>query len=45
MRTIMNDAAFLQKGFQISTDKSLLDFEKIYNYLDGESYWGKGHTG
>lgn len=42
MRAIMNDAAFLQKGFQISTDKSLLDFEKIYNYLDGESYWAKG---
>jgi GNAT superfamily N-acetyltransferase len=42
MRTIINDAAFLKKGFQISTDKSLLDFEKIYNYLDQESYWAKG---
>jgi GNAT superfamily N-acetyltransferase len=38
----MNDDAFLQKGFIISTDKSLIDFEAVYNYLDKESYWAKG---
>ena len=40
--TIMNDAVFLKKGFLISTDQSLLDFDMIYNYLSGESYWAKG---
>lgn len=38
----MNDDVFLKKGFSISTDQSLLDFEVIYNYLDKESYWAKG---
>jgi len=38
----MNDDAFLKKGFKISTDKSLIDFEAVYNYLNGESYWAKG---
>jgi len=38
----MNDDAFLKKGFKISTDKSLIDFETVYNYLNGESYWAKG---
>ena len=42
MHTIMNDDVFLKKGFLISTDKSLLDFDRIYQYLDGESYWAKG---
>ena len=43
MKTIMNDNAFaLQKGFIISTDKSLIDFEVVHNYLDKESYWAKG---
>lgn len=42
MRVIMNDEAFLKKGFQISTDKSLLDIEVIYKYLNEESYWAKG---
>jgi GNAT superfamily N-acetyltransferase len=40
--TIMNDAVFLEKGFIISTDQSLLDFEVIYSYLNGESYWARG---
>jgi GNAT superfamily N-acetyltransferase len=40
--TIMNDEAFLKKGFQISTDQSLLDFQMIFNYLYNESYWAKG---
>jgi N-acetylglutamate synthase-like GNAT family acetyltransferase len=27
---------------EISTDQSSLDFDFIYNYLHGESYWAKG---
>ncbi|HEY9535652.1 MAG TPA: GNAT family N-acetyltransferase [Mucilaginibacter sp.] len=42
MKVLMNDKAFVDKGFSISTDKSLLDFDVIYNYLDKESYWAKG---
>lgn len=42
MHTIINDAAFVKNGFQITTDNNLLDFELIYNYLDKESYWAKG---
>ncbi|HTK20887.1 MAG TPA: GNAT family N-acetyltransferase [Mucilaginibacter sp.] len=42
MKTIMNDEVFLEKGFLISTDKTLLDLGVIYNYLDKESYWAKG---
>jgi GNAT superfamily N-acetyltransferase len=38
----MNDAAFHKKGFKISTDQSLLDFEIIYSFLDTGSYWAKG---
>jgi GNAT superfamily N-acetyltransferase len=40
----MNDEVFIAKGFNISTDMELLDFEMIYNYLSGESYWSKGIT-
>jgi N-acetylglutamate synthase-like GNAT family acetyltransferase len=42
MRVIMNDDAFIKKGFKISTDKGLLDFDMIFNYLDKESYWAQG---
>lgn len=42
MKVFINDDAFLNKGFYISTDKGLLDFEMIYNYLDNDSYWSKG---
>jgi GNAT superfamily N-acetyltransferase len=42
MKVIMNDDAFVKKGFSISTDKSLIDFEVIFNYLANESYWAKG---
>lgn len=42
MKTIMNDQAFLDKGFTISTDKDLIDFEAVYQYLDKKSYWSKG---
>ena len=38
----MNDHNFLKKGFIISTDKSLLDYNAIYKYLDEDSYWAKG---
>jgi GNAT superfamily N-acetyltransferase len=42
MKTIMNDEAFLSRGYTISTDKSLIDFEHVHHYLDKESYWAKG---
>ncbi|RKR83833.1 acetyltransferase (GNAT) family protein [Mucilaginibacter gracilis] len=32
----------IANGYTISTDKSLLDFEVIFNYLGYESYWSKG---
>ncbi|TSD67956.1 GNAT family N-acetyltransferase [Inquilinus sp. KBS0705] len=38
----MNDAAFIKKGFLISTDVNLIDFEAVYDYLDKQSYWAKG---
>ncbi len=42
MKVFINDNSFLDKGFSISTDKSLLNFDTIYRYLDRESYWAKG---
>ena len=42
MQVIINDEAFLKKGFTISTDNNLLNFDVIYNYLDKESYWSQG---
>ncbi|MBB5394458.1 GNAT family N-acetyltransferase [Mucilaginibacter sp. AK015] len=39
MPVFMNDEAFEKKGFLISTDKTLLDFDVIFNYLDQQSYW------
>jgi GNAT superfamily N-acetyltransferase len=44
MKVIMNDKAFIEKGFSISTDKSLIDFETVYNYLANDSYWARGIT-
>lgn len=41
MRVIINDESYLKKGYMISTDKSLLDMDLIYNYLSQESYWAK----
>lgn len=38
----MNDEAFAKKGFYISTDQALLNFEMIYKFLDQDSYWSKG---
>ena len=42
MKVFMNDDAFLKKGFHISTDRSLLDFEMTHKYLSEDSYWAKG---
>jgi len=42
MKIIMNDEVFAQRGFIISTDKSLIDFETVYNYLNDDSYWAQG---
>lgn len=42
MYVFMNADTFLKKGFLISTDKSLLDFDTIHHYLSVESYWAKG---
>jgi GNAT superfamily N-acetyltransferase len=38
----MNDSAFIKKGYQISTTKSLLNFDVIYQYLNEDSYWANG---
>ncbi|WP_259070204.1 GNAT family N-acetyltransferase [Mucilaginibacter sp. X4EP1] len=38
----MNDKVFQKKGFIISTDKSLLNVEVIYKYLNEDSYWAQG---
>ena len=42
MKLFLNDKTFLDKGFYISTDKNLLNFELIYAYLSNDSYWAKG---
>ncbi|TKB97530.1 GNAT family N-acetyltransferase [Pedobacter cryophilus] len=41
-KVFINDASYLAKGFLISTDKSLLDFDFIFNFLNHQSYWAKG---
>jgi GNAT superfamily N-acetyltransferase len=43
-KSIMNDKAFLAKGYTISNDKSDIDFDRLYQYLEHESYWAKGVT-
>lgn len=42
MYVFMNADFFLKKGYLISTDKSLLDFDAIHHYLSAESYWAQG---
>jgi GNAT superfamily N-acetyltransferase len=42
MPTFMNDVFFREKGFQISSDPDLVDFEVIYHYLHFESHWAAG---
>jgi len=44
MKVLMNDDAFAKKGFTISTDKNLIDFDTVYNYLTNDSYWAQGIT-
>ncbi len=41
MRSYINDDFFLEKGFRISTDESLINFDLVYKYLDQDSYWAK----
>ncbi|MDN5288903.1 MAG: family N-acetyltransferase [Mucilaginibacter sp.] len=42
MSIIMNDDAFIKKGFLISTNKDLLQVDVIFNYLNDDSYWAQG---
>ncbi|RZA01279.1 MAG: N-acetyltransferase [Sphingobacteriaceae bacterium] len=42
MKVFINDDNYTKQGFKISTDKSLLDIDIIYQYLDKESYWSQG---
>ena len=42
MTVIMNDEAFIKRGFEISTDKTRLNFDTIYTFLNQQSYWAKG---
>jgi len=44
MKVFINDNVLLEKGFYISTDKNLLNFDVIYAYLSNDSYWAKGIT-
>src|SRR3978361_1963214 len=44
MKVLMNDDAFAKKGFTISTDKSLIDFDTVFAYLTNDSYWAQGIT-
>lgn len=41
-KAIMNAENFQKKGFSISTDKSLLDRAMIFQFINEQSYWGKG---
>jgi len=43
-KSIMNDQAFLDKGYRITDDKGLIDFDRVYHYLEHESYWANGVT-
>ncbi|MEO6851784.1 MAG: GNAT family N-acetyltransferase [Mucilaginibacter sp.] len=38
----MNENKFAEKGYMISTDISLIDFDGVYKYLCDDSYWAKG---
>lgn len=42
MYVFMNADVFLKKGYLISTEKSLLDFDTIHHYLSEDSYWARG---
>lgn len=43
-KSIMNEDTFLAKGYIISNDKSCINFDRLYQYLENESYWAKGVT-
>ncbi|QNL48115.1 GNAT family N-acetyltransferase [Olivibacter sp. SDN3] len=34
----------MERNFYISTDKSLIDIEMVYNFLSMESYWAEGRS-
>lgn len=38
----MNYDELIRQGYSISTDKTLLDLDVMFNYLSKESYWAKG---
>ena len=38
----MNYDNLILQGYFISTDKDLLDFDMMFDYLSKESYWSKG---
>ena len=41
VKIILNDAVFLAKGFIVSKDKALLNFNYVYQFLTEQSYWAK----
>ena len=40
--SFINDDFFIKKGYQITTDNALLNFDLIFKYLSEDSYWAKG---
>lgn len=42
MDNAINEKTLVEKGYWISTDKSLIDFSCVHRYLDKESYWARG---
>ncbi|MFC5283930.1 GNAT family N-acetyltransferase [Pedobacter alpinus] len=41
VKVFLNDDIYIDKGYSINTDKTLLDLNYIYNFLTTESYWAK----
>lgn len=41
-KVFLNNDLYLAKGYLISTDKLLLNFKFIHDFLNIESYWAKG---
>jgi GNAT superfamily N-acetyltransferase len=41
MGSIMNDDHFYKKGYVVSTDKALIDFDVVHGYLCKDSYWAQ----
>jgi GNAT superfamily N-acetyltransferase len=42
MKTYINDDVYLKRGFTLSSDRTKLDLEYTYQFLNKESYWAKG---